>query len=28
MKNTSDFKYWIDLALEYNQLAKSSKKKK
>ena len=28
MKNSADFKYWLDLALEYNQHAKSSKKKK
>jgi len=28
MKSINDFKYWIQLALEYNQHAKSSKKKK
>lgn len=28
MKNIHDLKYWIELALAYNQHAKSSKKKK
>jgi len=28
MKNIQDFRYWIDLALAYNQHAKPSKKKK
>lgn len=27
MRTNKDFKYWIDLALEYNPKAKSSKKK-
>jgi TfoX/Sxy family transcriptional regulator of competence genes len=28
LKNVEDFQYWISLAVEYNQHAKSSKKKK
>ena len=28
MKSKKDFEYWIELALDYNQKAKSSKKKK
>ena len=28
LENESGFKYWIDLALEFNPRAKSSKKKK
>ena len=28
MKSKKDFEYWIELALEYNKKAKSSKKKK
>ncbi len=28
MKSKKDFDYWIDLALEYNKKAKSSKRKK
>ena len=28
MKNKKDFEYWIDLCLEYNKVAKASKKKK
>ncbi|RVU02729.1 TfoX family protein [Mucilaginibacter limnophilus] len=27
MQNKADFNYWISLALEYNKIAKSSKKK-
>ena len=28
LKNVDDFNYWIGLAVDYNQYAKSSKKKK
>ena len=28
MKNKKDFEYWINLAVEYNAISKSSKKKK
>lgn len=28
MKSNSDFDYWIDLALEFNKIAKSSKRPK
>jgi len=28
MRSTNDLNYWIDLAVEYNKYAKSSKKKK
>ena len=28
LKTKSELKYWIDLALEYNKIAKASKKKK
>jgi hypothetical protein len=28
MKSKKDFDYWIDLALDFNKRAKSSKKKK
>jgi TfoX/Sxy family transcriptional regulator of competence genes len=28
LKTISDFRYWIDLAVDYNQHAKASKKKK
>jgi TfoX/Sxy family transcriptional regulator of competence genes len=28
MENQKDFDYWINLALDYNKIAKSSKKKK